>query len=374
MTLNILLIEPYCGGSHRAWAEGYAAHSLHHVELLTLPARFWKWRMQGGAATLAALAHKRDVHPDLLLASGMLNLPTFLGLTRDLWPAVPAAVYFHENQLTYPCPPDEKRDLTYSIVNWLSMVAADHVFFDSQYHFENWFESLPRLLKHFPDHTHTAWIPAVRRKATVLPVGCELAGWKTERSDDVGDIPSVSPLILWNQRWEYDKDPQTFIRAVDVLIAAGLDLRVALAGSNVRQKPEEFESARVRWGTRVIHYGRAARSRYQQLLCQADIVVSTALHEFFGVAVVEAIYGGCFPVLPRRLSYPELLPAAYHRACLYDDFAGLVERLKWALTNRAAARQIAGALRPALARFDWQVQAPCYDAAMEEIVDGRLRA
>ena len=40
--MKVLLIEPYYGGSHRAWAEGYAAHSSHGLTLLTLPARFWK--------------------------------------------------------------------------------------------------------------------------------------------------------------------------------------------------------------------------------------------------------------------------------------------------------------------------------------------
>ncbi len=45
--MNILLLEPYFGGSHRAWAEGYARHSGHRIDLLTLPASFWKWRMQG---------------------------------------------------------------------------------------------------------------------------------------------------------------------------------------------------------------------------------------------------------------------------------------------------------------------------------------
>jgi hypothetical protein len=50
--MKILLLEPYCGGSHRAWAQGYAARSRHDVTLLTLPARFWKWRMQGGALSV----------------------------------------------------------------------------------------------------------------------------------------------------------------------------------------------------------------------------------------------------------------------------------------------------------------------------------
>lgn len=51
--MRILLIEPYYGGSHKAWADGLWHYSRHHIDLLTLPAQFWKWRMQGGAITLA---------------------------------------------------------------------------------------------------------------------------------------------------------------------------------------------------------------------------------------------------------------------------------------------------------------------------------
>ena len=90
--MRIFLLEPYCGGSHQAWAEGYAAHSRHEVRLLTLPARFWKWRMQGGAVTLAQSARDLGVAPDLILASDMLNLPAFIALTRDCLLDVPAAM------------------------------------------------------------------------------------------------------------------------------------------------------------------------------------------------------------------------------------------------------------------------------------------
>jgi Domain of unknown function (DUF3524). len=41
--------------------------------------------------------------PDAVLATDMLNLPTWLGLMRRQLPATtPVALYMHENQLTYP--------------------------------------------------------------------------------------------------------------------------------------------------------------------------------------------------------------------------------------------------------------------------------
>ena len=82
--MNVLLIAPYYGGSHSAWANGYVRHSAHQVELLTLPARFLKWRMHGAAASLAESVRKLEFQPDVILASDMLNLPAFLGLTRDI--------------------------------------------------------------------------------------------------------------------------------------------------------------------------------------------------------------------------------------------------------------------------------------------------
>jgi glycosyltransferase involved in cell wall biosynthesis len=175
-------------------------------------------------------------------------------------------------------------------------------------------------------------------------------------------------LILWNQRWEYDKAPDIFFQALDVLVAQGVAFRVALAGSNVRQQPEEFAAARERLGARVVHYGRADTETYHRLLWQSDIVVSTAIHEFFGIAVVEAVYCGCFPVLPRRLAYVETMPARHHDACLYDDFEGLVSRLRWALTHITEARRIAVAMRKEVARFDWGVMAPRYDTALASLM------
>ncbi|MFP4395568.1 MAG: DUF3524 domain-containing protein, partial [Anaerolineales bacterium] len=364
--MHILLIAPYFGGSHRAWAEGYARHSRHHIAVLHLPARFWTWRMQGGAVTLAQRARELYIAsdtpdaPDLLLTTDMLNLPTFLGLSRDWLRDTPAALYCHENQLTYPTPPGQKRDLTYAMINWLSMLAADQVFFNSEYHRADWFEALPRFLKHFPDFTHVHRIAAVEAKASVLPVGCDLARLDRARPaaqpDDDGP-----PIILWNQRWEYDKAPAVFFRALDALVAEGIDFRIALAGSNVRQQPEEFEAARERLGARVIHYGRADAATYAQLLWAADIVVSTARHEFFGIAVVEAMYAGCFPVLPHRLTYPELLPLTHHARCLYGDFEELLAHLRWAIHEVDAARALAAELQASMARFDWAVMAPRYD-------------
>ncbi|MCL5942884.1 MAG: DUF3524 domain-containing protein, partial [Actinobacteria bacterium] len=57
--LRVWALEPYYGGSHRQFLEGLQAHSTHEVTALTLPGRHWKWRMHGGALSLARQARER---------------------------------------------------------------------------------------------------------------------------------------------------------------------------------------------------------------------------------------------------------------------------------------------------------------------------
>ena len=98
--MKILLISPYHSGSHQQWAEGFAQHSKHDVQLMTLPGTFWKWRMQGGAVTMARQfqAMFADSPPDLLIVDDMLDLTTFLALTRKQTQGIPIALYMHEKR------------------------------------------------------------------------------------------------------------------------------------------------------------------------------------------------------------------------------------------------------------------------------------
>ena len=86
--------------------------------------------------------------------------------------------------------------------------------------------------------------------------------------------------------------------------------------------------------------------------------------------MVEAIAAGAVPLLPDRLSYPELLPEAFHAAVLYRD-GELIERLRIVLTDPAAARARVAGLRETMGRFDWSEMVARYDAAAATTVDTR---
>lgn len=372
--LKVIVCEPYFTGSHRSWAEGLAAHSAHDVRLVTHTGGFWKWRMQGAALTLAA-GIRRLVgewgRPDVLLASDMVHLPALLGLARDALAGVPVVAYFHENQLTYPLRAGAAADETYALTNWLTMAAADRVVFNSAYHRDDVLAALPGLLRRFPDHRHTSLVDGVAARVSVLPVGIDadrFAGPRPSDGDggneggdrDGGD--GGPPIVLWNHRWEYDKDPATFFDALRKLAAEGVDFRLAVAGERYQATPPEFGRAQADFADRLVWFGTAPADDYPALLRRADVVVSTARHEFFGVAVLEAVVAGALPVLPRRLSYPELVPAP--DPYLYDDGA-LVDRLRWSLTHPGARRAAAeAATTHAVARFAWPEVARGYDALL----------
>ena len=319
--------------------------------------------MQGGAIELAAQA-KAEVSgppPDLVLATDMTNLSAWLALLRATLPARTRTVlYMHENQLTYPWRPGEKPDLTYAMINWLSQLSADLVVFNSEFHRQSWFGELPNLLKHFPDYNHLEQIEEVEARAKVMPVGIDIQ----ERNRR--DAGPGAPLILWNQRWEYDKRPDRFFDLIYKLEETGQEFSLAVAGENFRRVPVEFEEAATRLAHRIEHWGfLPSRQAYRALLQKADLVVSTAEHEFFGISILEAVQAGAFPLLPNRLSYPELIPAELHAACLYTDaddlFAMARQRLEM---PRAAPPSLRRAVRE---RYGWPVVAKAYDHLFSEL-------
>lgn len=364
--MRVLLIEPYYGGSHRAWADGYRAFSQHAVDLLTLPASFWKWRMQGGAVTLARLYQELAHEPDVILASEMFDLAAFRALTRQRTAHIPIALYFHENQLTYPQNARQGHGWRYAFTNYTSALAAERVFFNSPFHMMAFFAALPNMLKHFPDYNELDSIEVLRQRAAVLPLGLDLRQYDQHR--DARSDTTAPPLIVWNHRWEADKNPELFFAALQALLDEGVEFRVALAGENFQVSPTAFEAVRELLGARVVQYGYVAEfAAYARLLWRADYVVSTAYQDFFGAGVAEAIYCRCVPLLPNRLNYPALVPASQQGACLYPDDQ-LLPLLLRHLRGEAAADT--DTLRAHVAAYDWSAMAPVYDAALTKLVQG----
>lgn len=365
MGLNVLFLESFYGGSHRRFADGFAAHSKHRVTLYTMPPRFWKWRTRGAAPHFATEVEEPGRY-DLIFATDLLNLAEL----RGIWPAPvpPALLYFHENQLLYPLSPGEKRDVQYGLTDMLSALAADQIVFNSETHRSAFFAELPEFLDRFPDYPLSARVPELQQKSSVLYPGIEPLREPETEGGAVSDRPfGTAPLIIWNHRWEHDKNPEGFFRPLFRLAEKGLPFRVALLGERFRNAPEIFSEARDRLGERIVRYGYAEdREEYRRLLQEGDIVVSTAWQENFGLAVVEAIRSGCRPLLPKRLSYPELIPEQFHSEVLYESEEELQHRLQGLLESPKSIPL--PALTHYAARFEWPRLIEHYDSLCEELV------
>ncbi|MBI9082913.1 MAG: DUF3524 domain-containing protein [Desulfobacterales bacterium] len=353
--MRFLFIEPFFGGSHKEFAEGLVAHSGHRIDLVTLPARFWKWRMRGAALFLIQKVGPLDGY-DGLITTDLMSLSDFKMLSGPACP--PTLVYFHENQLTYPLSPGEQRDVQFGFTDITTALAADRILFNSQTHFDAFFAALPGFLRMMPEY-HPLWVvSAIEKKAGVLHPGCRFSPDPLERPAH----SNQPPLVIWNHRWEYDKNPQAFFAALDAANQNGIDFRLALLGENFQAVPKPFLAAKKRLASKIVCYGyEPSRQRYLDWLRQGAVMVSTAEQENFGIAAVEAMRFGCLPLLPNRLSYPEILPSAFHRDFLYDGQDDLVEKLCALLTDPSAREKSRQTLARAMGKFSWPALIDAYD-------------
>ncbi len=363
--MRILLVEPFFTGSHKQWAEGYQKHSQHEIELLTLPGKFWKWRMAAGAVALASQFLKSDFEPDLILATDMLDLATFLSLSRKKSFGIPTAIYFHENQITYPwSPTDEdvslKRDHHYGFMNYTSALTADKVFFNSQYHYDSFLNTLPDFLRKFPDFKGLENVEKIKIKSCVLSLGMDLKRLQMKNSTEPNSSQS-SPVLLWNHRWEYDKDPDTFFKTLFKLEKEKINFRLIVLGESFQKTPPIFAEAKGKLQSKILHWGYAETfENYKNWINQADILPVTSRQDFFGGSVVEAIYCGCIPLLPNRLAFPEHIPLAYHSQFLYESERDFYDKLKRMILNLNQTITV----RNFVAGYDWTTFVAYYDEAV----------
>lgn len=370
--MKILLVEPFLVGSHQRWAEELQQYSTHEIKILSLEGRHWKWRMYGGAVSLAQQFLESSFEPDLILASDMLNLPTFLALTKPKSAATPCAVYFHENQITYPWSPDDEdvalqRNNQYGFINYTSALAADALFFNSQYHLHSFIGALPDFLQQFPDHQELPNVEVIRSKSSVLHLGLDLV----KVVDTKNKRRNTSPVLLWNHRWEYDKNPELFFQTLAKLSEEDIDFKLIVVGKRYQKTPEVFTWAKAKLQKHILHWGYApSQDVYFQLMGQSDILPVTNFQDFFGGSVVEAIYCGIYPLLPNRLAYPEHIPPMLQDHFLYQDDEAFYLKLKQ-LLHHWSYDQVQNnriqQLQNFVSRYDWSNLADQYDHAFLSI-------
>ncbi len=377
--LDIVFVESHDGGSHQDFRLGLARHSRHRYRALTLPPRFWKWRMRGAAAWFADRLTAEPEPCDLILATSLLNVADLRGLLPAPLDRRPLVLYMHENQLTYPLSPEEEFDFHFGFTNIVSCLAADHVVFNSAFHRDLFLDALPDYLGRMPEAIPRGVRGRLEARSEVLPVGLERvpldapdrAVWRGSPCDQAAG-PSWPrdgrrPILLWNHRWEFDKRPELFVEAVGRLLDQGLEFAVLLLGDD-RHRGEVFQPLAARLGDRCLAFGHVDdRRRYERWLQSADIVVSCAEQEYFGIAVAEAVHAGCYPVLPRRQVYPSLYGALCRGRHFYTDADELVALLSGLIRGEGFGHMCP--LAAAMDAFCWPRLAAAYDAMLARVAE-----
>ncbi|KAK2840488.1 hypothetical protein Q5P01_014228 [Channa striata] len=360
---RVLLVEPFYGGSHKQLID-LLQENIDGCAIFTLPAKKWHWR-----ARTAALYFSQTIPTcqsyRVLFSSSVLNLCELVALRPDL-ACLKKVLYFHENQLVYPVRKDQDRDFQYGYNQVLSCLVSDVVVFNSHFNMDSFLSSIRSFIKKIPDHRPKDLDQLIRPKCVVLnyPVQfpdvsrllpkhkliCQQVNnhrpqtscskefppeeenpdqSPSEPRNDQKPVPEedhMTPLhIVWPHRWEHDKNPELFFSALLKLKEKQLDFQVSVLGETFTDVPEVFAEARRELDCHILNWGfLPSKEDYLQVLCQADVVVSTAKHEFFGVAMLEAVHCGCFPLCPKALVYPEIFPAEY----LYSTPEQLCKRLE----------------------------------------------
>jgi glycosyltransferase involved in cell wall biosynthesis len=359
--MKFLFLEPFFGGSHKDFAEGLVAHSQHDIELITLPARYWKWRMRGAALHFYNQIQTLSEY-DGIISSPLMSLSDFKMLAGPNCP--PALVYFHENQLTYPLAPGEAMDMHFGFTDITTGLAANRILFNSKTHLNVFFKTLPGFLKRMPEFRPHWVTEALRKKAGSLYPGCHFPAAIPQREEE----KELPPLIIWNHRWEFDKNPQDFVATLEAISQKGIDFRLALLGENFQTIPPPLLKAKDRFKHQLVQYGYApSREAYHDWLRKGDIVISTAHQENFGISIVEAIRCGCLPLLPNRLAYPEILPKAFHADFLYQDQGELIEKLVGLLAQLHRFSVKRQALMQSMEAYAWENRIAAFDLELSKL-------
>ncbi|MEP5569015.1 MAG: DUF3524 domain-containing protein [Halioglobus sp.] len=318
--MRVLLLSAYAAQSHRYWQKGLRQMFPHWqwVEL-ELPARHFSWRVRGNPL-FWSVSERAVLQSDfqLIIATSMVDLATLRGLVPSLT-TIPSLLYFHENQFDFPQDRQQHSLLEAQMVSIYSALAADKIAFNSAFNRDSFLQGCRTLFARLPDFVPEGVVEVMEKKSQVLPVPLLPApaqagvGWPSRPQPE-------SIRILWSARFEHDKGGDELYAILEGLEASSQHYELAVTGQQFRNSPPVFAKIEQEFEHRLVQFGFVeSGDDYHALQRGADIILSTARHEFQGLAVMESVRAGCIPVVPDRLAYVETYPENYrYLSCPQD--------------------------------------------------------
>lgn len=308
---RILLLSGYDAASHKRWRDQLTGlFDDYHWHTLALPPRFFRWRIRGNPLIWLNEPCLREPW-DLVIATSMVDLASLRSFHPQL-AQTPCLLYMHENQFAFPVSARQWSSAEPQMVNLYSAISADCVVFNSAWNRDSFLEGVWTFLGKMPDGVPDGLVAGLREKSEVIPVPIEDRLF----AQNPGSHNWNCPHLLWNHRWEYDKGPERLLKLLQALDKRSLPFRLSVVGERFRNHPKAFDHIHQQFADRIEQWGYLEnRDAYDRLLFRADIVISTALHDFQGLSMLEAMASGCVPLAPDRLAYREYVPDL----CRYDS-------------------------------------------------------
>lgn len=379
MTKRILLLSAYDAISHRLWVD-HIEQMVDDVEWTTVQAapRHFAWALRGrplqwffDPATRALLQQDYDA----IVATSMVDLAGLFGCVPAL-ARVPCLLYMHENQFVYP----ENEDLASSLrkshrvdacmVQIYAMMAASQIVFNSRFNRRSTREGVEAFLKLMPVSMDPGHLLEKIESSFVIGVPLDAAAFACPRASSRAKGPLT---LVWNHRWEFDKAPDRFLAALVELEREGLDFRLILLGEDFGRRHSAYETILGKFSSKILHHGMVKRrDAYFEWLARGDVLVSTSLHDFQGLSMLEGAGVGVWPLVPARLAYkdiyPELCQYPSNVACPRKEAVDLALAIKG-----FDARRRAGKVDPVVAcaiaePYRREKLAPKYRQALEALL------
>ncbi len=319
--MRVLVIEPYYSGSHKYFHEILCkALKNHNCEVLEIKmkARHWRWRMQGAHFSLAPQINQLAMEGkiDLIWTNSLVDICSLKGLLNE---AIPIITFFHEHQMAYPLKQEQQgaqlilKEHIFPGIHASQYFASALSLFSSVYNRESFFLGLERFFNTRPEKIGLPKDYKASAQVCPLPM--------------VGNFHTLAPFdkrpkrILWNHRWDYDKNPAEFIQLILNLNKKRNDFSVDLLGEYKKNVFDQLESQKE---IQLSSFGGPdLREAYLERLGDCRVLPVTSKHDFFGLSVREAILSGVIPLLPKRMAYPECIPVELHGKLLYENFKEL---------------------------------------------------
>ena len=215
-----------------------------------------------------------------------------------------------------------------------------------------------------PDFNNFETIDTVSKKSDILYIGCDLNKFDQYKHK----AQNKKPLILWNHRWEFDKNPEDFFDILFKLKSNKIDFEVAILGEQFKDYPKIFDKAKKILDKNIVQFGYCESfDEYANWLCKADVLPVTSNQDFFGISIMEAICAGNYPILPERLTYPELFDIENNHDIFYKNDKEFERKLIQVIEN-INNFNIAILQKELLDKFDWNRMSFEYDKLFKSII------